>query len=97
MSNAVPDRSQDGRRQGLYDFYSQDPWPAGAGYSHSAYLPRSRARVGGPHPQSVKAHLDAMGVKGTYAWELAKEEGDTTNYGKPRVMKTPKDLRKEKK
>ena len=95
-ADPVPNRAHDGRRQGLYDFYSQDPWPAGAGYSHSAMLPRKRGRVGGPHPQSVRAHVSAMGDPANYAWELG-EEGDMTNYGQPRVMKTPKDIRKEKK
>jgi len=96
MSNAVPDRSQDSRRQGLYDFYSQDPWPAGAGYSHSAMLPQRNGVNTGPMEVSVRAHLSAMGNPSNYAWELG-EEGDETNYGQPRVMKSAKDLRKEKK
>jgi hypothetical protein len=37
-----------------------------------------------------------MGNPSNYAWELG-EEGDETNYGQPRVMKSAKDLRKEKK
>lgn len=96
MSNAVPDRARHGRRQGLYDFYSQDPWPAGAGYSHSAMLPQRTGPFNGPLEGSVKSHVNAMGNPSTHAWELG-EEGDKTNYGQPRVMKTTKDLRKEKK
>jgi hypothetical protein len=95
MSHIVPDRANHPRRQGLYDFYHGDPYPAGAGYSHSAMLPQRGGPYNGPLEGSVKAHLNAMGNPGSYAFELG-EEGGTNNYGKPRTMKTTKQLRKEK-
>lgn len=95
MSEAVPDRGKWRSPQGLYDFYHGDPWPNGSGYSHSAYMPRKRGRIGGPNPQSVKSHIDAMGGPSKWTWELG-DEGDQTNYGQPRVIKTAKQLRNEK-